>query len=131
MSERTVIISVRGGVADIEQAAPGITVEIRDYDDCEAGAEHDWCDEEPDEDPQCVCGVYRSEHGLMGCPEGFQTKESWDRERDAIRDHIMRGGDYDDEGRPIYHYHDYDESDDDGDMEHYAFDDAEDDEGDR
>jgi len=26
---------------------------------------------EGDDDPQCVCGVHRSEHALCGCPEGF------------------------------------------------------------
>ena len=38
-----------------------------------------------DDDPQCVCGVYRSEHSMMGCSEGFQTPEQWEREREFIR----------------------------------------------
>jgi hypothetical protein len=38
-----------------------------------------------DDDPQCVCGVYRSEHGMMGCTEGFQTAGSWAVERKAIQ----------------------------------------------
>lgn len=39
---------------------------------------------EEDDDPRCVCGVYRSEHAMMGCPEGFQTAKQWDDERSAI-----------------------------------------------
>jgi len=62
-----------------------------------------------DDDPYCVCGVALSEHGLLGCQEGFQTPEQWNRERDAIREHIWSGGDYDDDGHPIFdNYHDYD-----------------------
>jgi len=30
-----------------------------------------------DNDPYCVCGVARSEHRMMGCPEGFQTPAQW------------------------------------------------------
>ena len=35
-------------------------------------------DVEEDDDPQCVCGVYRSEHAMMGCKEGFQTPAQWE-----------------------------------------------------
>lgn len=42
--------------------------------------------DQTDDDPQCDCGVYRSEHALCGCPEGFQSKGSWAVERDFIRD---------------------------------------------
>ena len=41
-------------------------------------------DHESDDDPQCVCGVYRSEHRAMGCREGFQTPEQWKSERDFL-----------------------------------------------
>ena len=34
--DKTVIISVRGGVAEVEYAPPGIYVDIRDYDNLEA-----------------------------------------------------------------------------------------------
>ncbi len=58
-------------------------------------------DENTDDDPQCVCGVYRSEHRMLGCPEGFQTAESWDQEREFIRsldddtyDRIYHGDEY-------------------------------------
>lgn len=40
--------------------------------------------EEVDDDPQCVCGVYRSEHAMMGCPEGFQTAKQWEAEKEFI-----------------------------------------------
>jgi hypothetical protein len=46
--------------------------------------------EEEDDDPRCVCGVYRSEHSMMGCPEGFQTPASWEVERAAIREEAYR-----------------------------------------
>lgn len=26
------------------------------------------------DDPECVCGVHRSEHLLLGCPDGFEPK---------------------------------------------------------
>lgn len=26
-----------------------------------------------DPDPTCVCGVARSEHALLGCPDGFRS----------------------------------------------------------
>lgn len=29
-----------------------------------------------DDDPQCVCGVHRSEHALCGCPDGFERRAS-------------------------------------------------------
>ena len=54
-----------------------------------------------DDDPQCVCGVYRSEHALLGCPEGFQTAREWNRERDFIQSLD------DDEYEAIYHPGDY------------------------
>lgn len=37
-----------------------------------------------DDDPRCVCGVYRSEHSLCGCPEGFQTPKQWESEKEFI-----------------------------------------------
>ena len=37
-----------------------------------------------DDDPICVCGTARSEHSMMGCHEGFQTAEEWEREREFI-----------------------------------------------
>ena len=43
---------------------------------------------EENDDPKCVCGVYRSEHALCGCPEGFQSPESWEKERQAIRQQV-------------------------------------------
>jgi len=54
-----------------------------------------------DDDPQCVCGVYLSEHRMMGCPEGFQTSAQWEKERQAIRERVDRdyyGDAYDWEG---------------------------------
>ena len=36
------------------------------------------------DDPLCVCGTARSEHQLLGCPDGFQTKGAWAVARDAI-----------------------------------------------
>ena len=36
-----------------------------------------------EDDPRCVCGVYRSEHALCGCP-GFQTADDWKTERAFI-----------------------------------------------
>lgn len=47
-------------------------------------------DEVEDDDPRCVCGVYRSEHAAMGCPEGFQTPEQWEAERSLIRNMARR-----------------------------------------
>lgn len=41
--------------------------------------------EDADDDPQCVCGAYRSEHALCGCKDGFQTAEEWASEREFIR----------------------------------------------
>jgi hypothetical protein len=38
-----------------------------------------------DDDPQCVCGTYRSEHSMMGCGEGFQRAGSWAVEREWIQ----------------------------------------------
>lgn len=52
-------------------------------------------DEDYDDDPRCVCGVYRSEHALLGCPEGFQTAASWKVERDQIREGIFAEDDGD------------------------------------
>lgn len=46
-------------------------------------------EDEIDDDPRCVCGVYRSEHAGMGCPEGFQLPEAWAREREAIRARVF------------------------------------------
>ncbi len=37
----------------------------------------------PDDDPVCVCGVARSEHGHGAC-EGFQSPAAWKAERDWI-----------------------------------------------
>ena len=37
-------------------------------------------------DDVCVCGVYRSEHALCGCPEGFTTAKAWEREKAGIRE---------------------------------------------
>jgi hypothetical protein len=37
-----------------------------------------------DDDPQCACGTYRSEHAMMGCGN-FQTPEQCDRERQQIQ----------------------------------------------
>jgi len=45
---------------------------------------------EEDDDPQCACGVHLSEHALCGCPEGFQTRESWGKERAGIYERAMR-----------------------------------------
>ena len=40
---------------------------------------------EGDDDPQCVCGVYLSEHAAMGCSEGFQTPTEWNAwKRDVL-----------------------------------------------
>lgn len=39
-----------------------------------------------DNDPRCVCGTYRSEHQLCGCPEGFQTAASWAAELETIEE---------------------------------------------
>lgn len=41
-------------------------------------------EETEDDDPRCVCGVYRSEHSLCGCPEGFQSLSSWKEEKAFI-----------------------------------------------
>lgn len=39
-----------------------------------------------DDDPQCVCGVYRSEHAMLayGC-SGFTTKGQWESEKSWIQ----------------------------------------------
>lgn len=29
---------------------------------------------DPDHDPECVCGVARSEHAGLGCPDGFEPR---------------------------------------------------------
>jgi hypothetical protein len=55
--------------------------------------------EDEDDNPQCVCGVYLSEHTLCGCPEGFQTPAQWEKERESIRQrawdsHLDDYGDY-------------------------------------
>lgn len=47
-------------------------------------AEVDQDDPAYDDDPQCVCGVYRSEHAMMGCSEGFQTAKAWESEKEFI-----------------------------------------------
>jgi hypothetical protein len=44
-----------------------------------------WGGPDRDDDPPCVCGTHRSEHALCGCPEGFQTAESWARELEGIQ----------------------------------------------
>jgi hypothetical protein len=46
-------------------------------------------EEEVDDDPQCVCGTYRSEHAMMGCGN-FQTAQQWDRERQRIHEFVQR-----------------------------------------
>ncbi len=38
-----------------------------------------------------------------------ESSEDTHAREKAVYDHIARGGDYDDEGRPIYHYPDYDD----------------------
>lgn len=59
---------------------------------------------EEDDDPQCgACGVYRSEHTLCGCSDGFITADAWRVEREAIRERAFRAtdshlDDYDDYG---------------------------------
>jgi len=50
--------------------------------------------DEDDDDPRCVCGVYLSEHALCGCPEGFQLPTDWEWERAVIRERAFR--EYDD-----------------------------------
>lgn len=45
---------------------------------------YDERDGDEDEDPQCVCGVYLSEHAMMGCADGFVTMEQWEQEMKAI-----------------------------------------------
>ena len=49
MTEQTVIIDVSGGVASVAECPPGITVIIRDYDNCESGPWQDRPDFCPDE----------------------------------------------------------------------------------
>lgn len=51
---------------------------------------------------------YPENRGIVQLESPADTRA---REQD-LYDHISRGGDYDDEGRPIYHYH-YDDDDDD------------------
>ena len=46
LPSQTVIIDVRGGVAEVAECPPNVTVEIRDYDNCEAGSGDDYCDED-------------------------------------------------------------------------------------
>ena len=57
-------------------------------------------DEPEDIDPQCICGVYHSEHSMLGCSDGFMTPEDWERQKAAMRDRIIEddGYIYDDEG---------------------------------
>ncbi len=55
-------------------------------------------DDEVDDDPVCVCGVYLSEHALCGCPEGFQTPDQWREERERIYASVS----YDEEGYNLY-----------------------------
>jgi hypothetical protein len=62
-------------------------------DEAAYGPEPEPEEEDHDDDPRCVCGVYRSEHALMGCPEGFQTPNQWASEREAIRARVWRGED--------------------------------------
>lgn len=53
-------------------------------------------DEPEDDDPTCVCGTARSEHQLLGCPEGFQTPASWHAEVAGIEHEIRHRDDYGD-----------------------------------
>lgn len=58
-----VIISVSGGVAEIESLPDGIDVEIRDYDNCEAGDiddRPDYCPAIEDETPCTRCHTDRA-----------------------------------------------------------------------
>lgn len=73
-------------------------------------------EEAKDDDPQCVCGVYRSEHSAMGCPEGFQTPAQWAEEREQIRAQAFAEADDD------YDRYDGDEDVDDSDPYGYGFD---------
>lgn len=43
----------------------------------------------------------------------LESPEDADRRNQEMYDHISRGGDWDDEGRPIYHYDDWDDEEDD------------------
>jgi hypothetical protein len=52
---------------------------------------------EEDQDPLCACGVPKSEHDLLGCPEGFQTRKQWEEERQGILDAIWSQDDGDDD----------------------------------
>lgn len=47
---------------------------------------------EEDDDPQCVCGWYRSEHMMGGCRQ-FQTAEQWEREKEWLQN--LSDEDYD------------------------------------
>ena len=58
---------------------------------------------EEEDDAQCVCGVYRSEHAMMGCPEGFQTPAQWEKEKRAIWD-ALEAEDRDGRYREDYEY---------------------------
>jgi hypothetical protein len=42
-------------------------------------------EEEEDDDPRCVCGVYLSEHALLGCDKGFTTPKEWEAEKRLIQ----------------------------------------------
>ena len=58
-----------------------------------------------DDDPRCVCGVYRSEHAMMGCADGFQTPAEWEATKrqmqaDADRQDREERGFYDEDDEP-------------------------------
>lgn len=86
MTERdvriSVIVTVEGETEKELIAAATKAIEDVDFE----VATFDVLPEPEDDDPLCVCGVARSEHALCGCPEGFQTAESWEAERRMIRE---------------------------------------------
>lgn len=73
-----------------------------------------------DDDPQCVCGVYRSEHSAMGCPEGFQTPAQWEAERARIAQQANR----DEEGYWLYGDDEDDDEAEDDEPDEREYDDA-------
>ena len=54
-----------------------------------------------DDDPQCVCGVFLSEHSMLGCSDGFITPQDWEVEKQRIYDQVLMENDgsyYDPDG---------------------------------
>lgn len=80
------------------------------------------------DETRCEFGVdFESDNPMEYLAENYpesrcvqlETPEQSAARESVMHDHISRGGDYDDDGRPIYHYGDEDEDEDWEDDEFY------------